>query len=329
MTNTPRNPADLRIVALTPNPHLIQRAVSVEFPEIVIHPCTNYSNLQPLIAELAPDVLLAAKVRDDANPFPSDVIASSECLRWLHVGGAGVEHIRPWDPDRLVVTNSSGIHGAYMAQYAIAAMVTYTQNLNLYARQQRERLWARVDCDGLHGKTLALVGFGAIGQEIARAAKFFGMRVVAIRRDARPSEFADVIMPPEQLEAAVAQADFCALTIPLTKETRGMFDRKAIAALQPHAVLINLARGRIVDEPALIEALQAKAFRGAFLDVFEKEPLGEDSPLWDLENVIITPHSSSDSVAWEEEVAKVFVANLRRYLAGQSFERIVSPTKGY
>ncbi len=329
MTSTARNQADLRIVALTPNPHLIQEAVVAEFPEIVIHPCTKYSDLRPLIAELQPEVLLAAKVRTDATPFPSDVIEASQCLRWLHVGGAGVEHIRPWDVNRLTVTNSSGIHGKYMTEYAIAAMVTYTQHLNLYARQQRERIWARVDCDTLQDKTLVVVGFGAIGQEIARAAKFFGMRVVAIRRDPRASELADVILPPEQLADAVSQADFCVLTIPLTHETRGMFNSKAIAALQPHAVLINLARGPIVDETALIEALQARAFRGAFLDVFEKEPLDENSPLWDLDNVIITPHSSSDSVSWEKEVAKVFVGNLRRYVAGQPFDRIVSPSKGY
>lgn len=330
MTNAlPRDPADLRIVALTPDPSLIQQAVSAKVPGLVVHPCNNYSDLASVIAEVKPNVLLASKVRHDPNSFPTDVVAESNSLRWLHIGGAGIEHIRPWDTSRLTVTNSSGIHGLYMAQYAIAAMVTYTQHLDLYARQQRQHVWSRLDCEGLHGRTLTLLGFGAIGQEIARTAKFFGMRVVAVRRNQEPSEYADVILPPDQLEAAVRQADFCILTIPLTAESRGIFDRRAIAALQPHAVLINLARGPIVDEPALIEALQAKAFRGAFLDVFNDEPLGDNSPFWDMENVIITPHSSSDAVGWEVDVAEVFTANLVRHLAGQPMHRVVSPTRGY
>lgn len=330
MTDTrPVNAADLRIVALTPDPALIQKVVSIKLPGVVIHPCDNYSDLASVMADIKPNVLLASKVRHDPNSFPTDVVAASETLRWLHIGGAGIEHIRPWDTNRLTVTNSSGIHGKYMAQYAIAAMVTYTQHLALYARQQRQHVWSRLDCEGLHGRTLVLLGFGAIGQEVARTAKFFGMRVVAIRRNQAQSDLADVILPPEQLEAAVRQADFCILTIPLTHETRGMFDRRAIAALQPHAVLINLARGPIVNEPALIAALQAKAFRGAFLDVFNDEPLGDDSPFWDMENVIVTPHSSSDAVGWEVDVAEVFAANLQRYIAGHALERVVSPTKGY
>lgn len=291
--------------------------------------CRRYGNLPSMLSEFRPDMLLSFKLNGDPDPYPSAAITGSDTLRWVHVGGAGVDHLGVWDPARLTVTNSSGIHCDLMAQYSVAAMVMFTQHFRLYAHQQREHEWRRVDCLNLRGRTVVVVGFGSIGEAVGEAARGFGMRVVGIRTTPRHSNVADEVWPVSRLADAAGEADFFIVCLPLTEHTRGLIGREVIGVLKPGAVVINISRGGIIDERALLEALDADALSGAVMDVFATEPIPNTSPFWDHPKVIVTPHSSSDFAGWERAVAEIFSQNIGHLMAERPMINVVDPLRGY
>lgn len=320
---------DVRLLVLHGNPDSYRDLIEARIGADRIRVCRRYRDLAPLLDEFQPNMLLSFKVAGDPDAYPADVVTGSESLRWVHVGGAGIDHLGIWDPARLTVTNSSGIHRDLMSQYAIAAMVMFTQHFPLYARQQRERIWQRRDCQNLRGRTAVVVGFGNIGQAIGTAARAFGMRVIGVRTTPEPSDAADEVWPVSRLSDAAAEADYFILCLPLTDRTRGSIDAGIIGALKPGAVMINIARGGIVDEAALLEALDGDRIKGAVMDVFATEPLPEESPFWDHPKVILTPHSSSDATGWERDVAEIYCQNVGRLLEGKAMINIVDPSRGY
>jgi phosphoglycerate dehydrogenase-like enzyme len=316
-------------VVLHPRPAILSEAIRARYPTLPLLECGSYQALIETLEERSPQILLSCKIKGDPDPFPADVITKCRSLEWVHVGAAGVDHLGSWDPAALTVTNSSGIHGELMAQYVTAAMIMSTQYYPRYIRQQRARHWERIDCLSLRGRTVVVVGFGSIGQEIGRSAKFFGMRVIGLRRNPGPSDAADEVWGPDRLAQAAGEADYFVLSLPLTRETRGMIDADVIGALKPGAHLINVSRGGIVDETALLQALDGDRVAGAVLDVFETEPLPPDSPFWSHEKVIVTPHSSSDFQGWEGAVAELFCDNMQRFTSGAPLLNVVSPERGY
>ena len=246
-------------------------------------------------------------------------------LRWFHGSFVGMDHpiFRSIAERGVTVTNSPGVTAQPIAQYVLAMMLRHAKRIPEWERAQRERAWRRVESDELTGRTVVVIGVGGIGREVARLCKAFGMRVLGIRRSPGTLPDIDRLEPPTRLHDALGEADYVVVSCPLTEETRGMLDAAALARLRPEAYLINVARGPIVDEAALVDALRSRRIAGAALDVFDKEPLPAESPLWELENVIITPHNSAASPYTFQRGALVFLENLRRYAAGESLLNVV------
>lgn len=260
--------------------------------------------------------------------FPAPLLARASRLRWVQVMGAGVERfLAPELPARVVVTRAAGVFGPWMAEYTLGWCLWVTQRMDLFRRQQADRRWAPVDPLRLRGSTLCVVGLGDIGRNIARAARALGMRVVGVSRRGRRVAGARAVYPPGALATALRGADFAVLTVPLSEATRGMIGERELGAMKPTAWLLNIARGPVVDEAALIRALSARRIAGAVLDVFDAEPLPGDHPLWALDNAVITPHISGPSTPGE--ITPLFNENLRRYAAGRPLRHVADRARGY
>ena len=259
---------------------------------------------------------------------PRALLASAKGLRWIQCMGAGVERLLvPELPAAVRVTRAAGIFGPWMAEYTVGWCLWVTQRMDGFRASQRQRRWAPVDPIPLRGQTLCVVGLGDIGRSIAKLARAVGMRVIGVTRSGRASRDAVRVYRTKALRAALAQADFVALTLPLSDETRGLLDPAALAAMKPTAWLLNLARGPIVDEGALLDALRGRRIGGAVLDVFDTEPLPTDHPFWGLDTVVVTPHISGPSTP--REIGPIFNDNLRRYAANRPLRHLVDRTRGY
>jgi len=260
--------------------------------------------------------------------LPRELLPRAARLRWVQNMGAGVERLLlPELPRRVKVTRVAGIFGPWMAEYVLGWCLWLTQRTELFRAQQRERRWRPETPMRLHGATLCVVGLGDIGRTVARAARGFGMRVVGVSLSGRKVAEAVRVYKTRDVRSAVVGADFVTLTVPLTEATRGLIGAAELAAMRPSAWLVNIARGPVVDEAALLDALRGRRLGGAVLDVFEEEPLPHDHPLWQLDNTVITPHVSGPSTSGE--IAPIFNDNLRRYLAGRALRYEVDRRRGY
>ena len=251
-------------------------------------------------------------------------------LRWYHTVSAGVENmpLAELAERGIVLTNNSGSYDVQIAEHLMAFVFAASRKLHLYRDSQRTREWRDQDHVELRDATMVIYGMGSIGGEAARLAKCVGMRVIGVRR--RPAPQAGVtVLGADRLAEVAHEADYLAITAPLTPETRGAISKEIIARLKPTAWVMNIARGAIIDEPALIDALREGRIAGAALDVFATEPLPPDSPLWSLENVILTPHTSGNSPKAGERSLALFAENLRRYKAGEPLLNQVDYAVGY
>jgi len=261
--------------------------------------------------------------------FPPQLYAKAGRLKWLQVMGAGVDWaLVPELPEHVQITRAPGVFGPWMAEYVLAWCLWVTQRLKPYRDAQRQRRWDdHVLPDRLGGKTLTIVGLGDIGRDIARAARGLGMRVLGVSRRGRPVREATRMYPVAAMTRALREADFVVLLLPLTPETRGIIGADALAAMKSTAWLINIARGAVADEGALMQALEQRRIAGAVLDVFDREPLPPSHPLWKMDNVVVTPHISGPSTA--DALTPVFNDNLARYLAGRPLRHVVDRGRGY
>lgn len=259
---------------------------------------------------------------------PPALLTGAKRLRWIQCMGAGVERLLvPELPAHVRVTRAAGIFGPWMAEYTLGWCLWVTQRMDGFRASQRARRWQPVDPIPLRGQTLCVVGVGDIGRCIARAARALGMRVLGVTRSGRGPREAERVYRTGSLRTALAGADFVVLTLPLSDATRGLLGAPELAAMKPTAWLINLARGPIVSEVALLDALRGRRLGGAVLDVFDTEPLPADHPLWGLDNVVITPHISGPSTP--REIGPIFADNLRRYAAGRPLRHQVDRIRGY
>ncbi len=260
--------------------------------------------------------------------FPPELLAKAASLRWIQGMGAGVERFFvPGLPESVVVTRAAGIFGPWMAEYTLGWALWTTQRMERFRAQQRARHWKPADPTRLRGATLCVVGLGDIGRAVARAARALGMRVIGVSRSGRGAREAHRVVRPAALVRVLRDADFVAVTVPLTAATRGLLGPAELAAMKPTAWLINIARGPVVDEPALLAALRAGTIGGAVLDVFAEEPLPPAHPFWALDNVVVTPHISGPSTP--AEIGPIFDDNLRRYLAGRPLRHVAERRRGY
>jgi phosphoglycerate dehydrogenase-like enzyme len=241
-------------------------------------------------------------------------------LRWFHSFSAGVDNpaFRSLLDRDVLLTNSSGASSPSIAQYVLAMMLRAVKPLDAWSEAQRERRWQAIPAGELTGKMAGIVGVGHIGGEVARLAKACGMRTIGCRRSARRPRDVDELVPPERLHDLLARSDFVVLALPLSAQTDGLIGARELAAMRRDSWLINVSRGQVIDEDALVRALETQSIAGACLDVFHQEPLPGDHVLWSLPNVIVTPHNSGFSPLNVERATAIFVDNLARFVAGRS-----------
>ncbi|MGQ0572531.1 MAG: D-2-hydroxyacid dehydrogenase [Armatimonadota bacterium] len=265
--------------------------------------------------------------------IPQAVMERAGRLRWIHATAAGVDTLLfPAVMDgRVILTSSVGIHTVGLPEHVMALILAFSRRLHVSIRNQMAHRWDRGASIGeeIEGRVLGVLGLGAIGRALAQRAAGFGMRVIGTKRTPLPIPHVDRVFPPDGTDEVLREADFLAIILPLTRETRGLIDGRALGVMKRTAVLINVGRGHIIQEAALIEALRTGTITGAGLDVFEREPLPADSPLYDMENVIITPHVSGASHAYLDRAIAFFCENLRRYLDGAPMRNVVDPLRGY
>jgi len=260
-----------------------------------------------------------------------DLVRVAPDLRWVQGSMAGAGEVAEkagLSETDVAVTTASGIYSGPLAEFALMAMLQHTKQLEQLRKDKARKVWRQGAVGGLERKTLCVVGMGSIGRAIATRARPFGMRVVGVKRTVRDGDeawgFADDLYPTAEMHAALREADFVAVTLPGTPETRHLLDAEAFAAMKKDAYFVNVGRGAVVDEAALVGALEDGHLSGAALDVFEVEPLPEESPLWELENVIVSAHTT-DVVPDLINTAQtdLFCENLRRYLAGEELINVL------
>lgn len=260
----------------------------------------------------------------DASGFDR-VLEAATNLRWLHTMSAGVDgfDLEPLRERKIVFTNSAGVHGVPIAEWVLYAMLAVVKRGPQMLRAQHERRWADAErSEELTGKTLTILGAGGIGAEIARRAAAFDMRIWGANRSGRPLPNVERV-ESDAWRDLLPETDFLVVATPLTSATRHMVGQAELALLPAHAWLINIARGAIVDEAALLAALQSGRLGGGALDAFEQEPLPPASPLWSLPNVILSPHHSGSSPHSEDRVVDLFVDNIRRFVHDEKLVNIV------
>jgi phosphoglycerate dehydrogenase-like enzyme len=280
-------------------------------------------DLQELEIVMLPWSLASATVETLLRP-PS--------LRWVHTVTAGIDHVlAALPPDRDVqITNAAGVFDVPIAETVLAYILLFAKRLPELLAQQRARSWRLLRLQEVAGLTVTILGMGGIGTAVARRCKALDMHVLAMRRHPELGDpCVDEMLGPGRLMDALGAAHFVVVALPATTETRGLLGRAEFATMRSDAVLINIARGAIVDEEALIAALSAGRIRGAALDVFVEEPLPDTSPLWDLPNVIITPHNSWSTPHLKNREVDLFIDNLERYLAGEPLRNVVDPSREY
>ncbi len=248
---------------------------------------------------------------------PIEFCRGAKSLKWIHTISAGVDGVMTPEISGLDIKISStkGIHGIPIANQTLAYMLSFVRQFPLLFRQQQNKIWDKnVNPDEIWKKTVGIVGLGSIGEEIARQCKALDMRVIATKRTPTECEWIDHLYPSEQLEGLLSESDFVVVAVPLTPATRGYIGEKELRMMKQSAYLINIARGGVIDEAALINVLQEGRIAGAGLDVFEEEPLPPESPLWEMPNVIITPHMAADSPMYMDRAIEVFGENVKRFI---------------
>jgi len=313
----------LLIVLTLPEPVRIKyyNHLKAKFPQIEVNMVDHHSKVGPYIGSA--DVLVSFGVQ-----LADHVFKEGTRLKWVQALGTGVDGIvdQPSLRGDVLVTNMHGLHGDAMPESAFLSMLALARNLPRSLKSQRERKWDRFPSSLLKGKTAAIFGVGAIAESLAPKCKAFGMKVIGISTTRREVAGIDRMFHRDELVQAVKDADFFVVLTPYTPETRGIVGAKALAAMKPRSFFINLARGGVVDEDALLAALREKRIAGAALDVFAREPLPEDHPFWTMDNVIVTPHLGGFHDQYPEQALPTVEENLRRFLAGE-FDRMTNVVK--
>lgn len=253
-------------------------------------------------------------------------------LRWVHAGGAGVDALLFPElvASDVIVTNSRGIFDRPIAEYVIGLLLAFAKDLSTTLALQRRRIWRHRETERLAGSRLLVIGAGPIGRAIVALARAFAIETTVLARAARASDpELGSVLGANDLRSVLAEADYVVVAAPLTPETEGMIGADEFARMKPTARIVNVGRGPIVDEDALVEALRAREIAGAALDVFVNEPLPPDHPFWDLPGMIVSPHMSGDFVGWTRALSELFLENYRRWIDGRPLLNVVDKQRGY
>lgn len=338
----------------TPKTDKINVVIAIDFSDDILNKLQEISprlHIERHYPDVPDAVWGTAEVLYTLRHFPEPETAP--LLRWIQLHYAGVERAlnkRIVQAQDVEVTSASGIHAQQIADYCLMMILAFHYQLPTLMRLQSRAEWPPNPYDSfrppdLSDQILGIVGYGSIGRELARVAHQLGMRVLASKRDVKhpaesgawnggvigdpTGEIPERIYPGDAIVSMAKECDYLAITAPLTPKTQRLINEAVLNAMKPNAVLINVARGPLIDEAALISALAAERIRGAALDVFEEEPLPKTSPLWNLDNVIITPHISGNSANYHEKAADLFAENLRRYLDNKPLLNKINRENGY
>lgn len=264
------------------------------------------------------------------------IIRAMPELVWLHSTTAGVEHIlcpELVDNPSIILTNAKGVFSSSLAEYVIGSCLYFAKNLRRLEEQKADRIWERFAVNELRGRTMGIIGYGDVGMHCARLAKCFGMRVLALRK--RPElceedDNVDEVFCPDDIATVMSESDYLVVAAALTDKTRGLIGRRELAVSKQGQVLINISRGAVVDEISLIDALRKKdRLAGAALDVFVCEPLPKTSPLWDLPNLLLSPHNADMTKEFRHHSIKFFTNNCHKFVAGEELDCVVDKRRGY
>lgn len=297
-----------------------------DFPQLEIVHLSNYEKVEDHLSDA--EIVVTWSLRPEQ-------FAVARKLRWIHSPAAAVHQLMFPElvSSDVLITNARDVHAPVVAEHVIALIFALAKKVPQAVRLQDKHIWGKdkLKPSELGGAVLGLVGLGSIGREVTKRASGLGMRVIAVRKsaDKREIEGVERVFPTSELDRMVAEADYVVIAAPRTRETEKLFDTQRIARLKPGAFLINVSRGALVDEAVLAEALRNKKLAGAALDVFAEEPLPPESPLWDLQNLLLTPHTAAvTDKLWQRHYALVH-ENLRRFLSGQPLLGLVDKQKGY
>ena len=323
--------SSLKIVTTFPfsaeSQHLLKEAAATEAFEV--------TTADELSAHLSDAEILCSYF------IPSDWQTQAPKLRWVQFPGAGVDSLATTGlldaKSGVIVTTAAGIHAETISEYVFGSMLMFNWNWPQMVRLQDNHVWARsatwyhLGGRELAGQTLGIIGLGHIGRRIAQLAQAFGMRVIGMRRSISGEQEPDIDQSflPEQLHELLRLCDYVVISVPLTRETEKLIGEDELRIMRKNAYLVNIARGRVIDEQALIRALREGWIAGAGLDVTEEEPLPSESPLYSMPNVILTPHISGNSAHYDTRLAALFADNLKRYRSGQQLQNQYEPSRGY
>ncbi len=271
------------------------------------------------------DILIAGK-------FDREIFEKAQRLQWVHALAAGVDRLLfpEFVESDIVLTNSSGVHSVPISEHALGMMLTISRRLHESLKSQLRKEWKRPQPTELYGKTLGIIGFGSIGERIGQLGKGVGMHVLGLKRNVTyKTEHADELLPPDNLDTLLKRSDFVVIAVPLTEDTYHMICKRELQLMKETAYLINISRGKIICEKDLIEALKTKEIAGAGLDVFEEEPLPAESPLWEMGNVVLTPHYAGATPEYFNRAIDIFCDNLKRFLKGEPMKNVVDKKRGY
>jgi phosphoglycerate dehydrogenase-like enzyme len=300
------------LVSIPPQGDYYDKAIREKYPDLNLQVFKDRSAAKAAMADA--DILMAF-----GASLKEDFFEHAPRLKWVHAMGTGVDGIvdSKHIAKNVLVTSTRGIHGTPMSEAAIMFMLTLARNFRRTLDQQQQQVWQRFFPQLLSGKTVGILGVGLIAEDLAPRCKALGMTVVGISRSPRKPAGFDRIMPRDNLPAAVADLDFLVLLVPYEKETHHIVDARVLAAMKPTAFLVNIARGGVIDEPALIEALNAGRIAGAALDAYEVEPLPKDHPMWTARNAIVSPHMTGTWDGYAVECFKQFSQNYDCFTAGK------------
>ncbi len=312
----------------------LEQIMSVS-PRIQVTHTTRRELDEGFVPNRAADVLLIEAGDDEwyYNEIPDSGFATlvTPNLRWCQVCSSGVTHILGTGliTDDIVLTNAAGVHADALGESAMGAILFHAKRLPERLENQKTRTWEELHCRELRGQTLTILGTGNIGSAIAKRAQPFNMRIIGVRRTPQATPYFDEIVGPEQLHDVMRRTDYLVIACPLTPETEGMIGSAEFAALKQGAYLINVSRGKVVQEQSLLNALQDGVLSGAFLDAHAEEPLPDDHPFWTLPEVTVIPHDSHSSPYIGDNIIDLFAENLQRYIAGDPLRNIVDKSRGY
>ena len=298
------------------------KALCARFPALHFIRAGNDREVEKQMAETKPAIILSFRC-DAVSTVAQTMAARNPCVQWIQVAGAGYDHLGDLDQVACPVTNCAGVLSRFQAETVMGAMINLNFGFFRYQQQQQKKIYHKLPWRSLLGQKLLLIGLGHIGSAVARNARHFGMHVTAVRSHLRDSPEADEVYTPDKLPTLLRQADFVSLHLPYSTATHHYFDQKMLESMKKSAYLINTARGNIVDEEALICALQEKRIAGAYLDVFSEEPLPQSSQLWQLDNVLLSPHYCDSVDDWHERFAAYFADNLERWLVGEKLYNLL------